>query len=208
MANYTSYRMNLALSESSRNATGLVINTEELSQEKLNEYMKKFEEVDFSTLKITNDFKKDGYYDVSVTISQKPFTFRLEEPGNILKQVKFERGGEWVTLFENIAVNLDDREKFMKERMGGITDPEQRRNYDFASYFRTAFLESPAPKETASTSTPNPSRPAMTSEMQVFVEQELIQKDFRNIADFAPIGIANVFAETKDGMYDVKLSDI
>ena len=52
------------------------------------------------------------------------------------------------------------------------------------------------------------SQPSMTPEMQLFIQHELLDKDFKNIADFLPIGFSNVYAYIQDGAKIVELSKI
>lgn len=48
----------------------------------------------------------------------------------------------------------------------------------------------------------------MTPEMQIFVQKELVEKDFKNIATFLPIGFNNVYATIQNGNYAIELSSI
>ena len=48
----------------------------------------------------------------------------------------------------------------------------------------------------------------MTPEMQLFIKQELLDKDFKNIIDFLPIRFSNVYAYIQDGARIVELSKI
>lgn len=47
-----------------------------------------------------------------------------------------------------------------------------------------------------------------TPEIQLFVQKELIDKDFKNIVDFLPIGFKSITATINSGSYIIELNDI
>lgn len=56
--------------------------------------------------------------------------------------------------------------------------------------------------------TVSPTPPALPPEMQVFVQRQLIEKDFSIVSGFFPISIRNVQAKIVDGDYEISLSQI
>lgn len=207
---YAGYRKNLTLNDATRNATGILLGGMKLSKESIQSYMAHFNGVDITTLQVLNDFEKDGFYDVRVTISDRPFSFQLREPGNILTNLMYiDESGNIVDSFKQATISLDEREKLAKDKVALANTVEDRTRYNFANYFKATFFgmdESPANTPTRPAS--QPTRPEMTPEMQLTVQHELIEKDFRNLATFAPIAIRNIFAKIEGGIYDIDIFDV
>jgi len=44
--------------------------------------------------------------------------------------------------------------------------------------------------------------------MKVFVDRELIQKDFKNVVSVFPATLSNIYAEVKDGEYDITINRV
>lgn len=66
---YPEYLKSLELNDKNKEARGILIVTkQEMSRENLKTYLSTFNGVDISSLQIFNNFKKDGFYDVQVSI--------------------------------------------------------------------------------------------------------------------------------------------
>lgn len=209
-ANYAEYRKNLSLSEGSKNAMGIVQDKGALSEEKLSSYLSRFDGVDVSTLEIKNDFRKDGYYSVAVKIFELPFWFYLRESGHVLENLEFqEASGTLNTSFKQATLALDEREKILRDSFGGAETPEDRERFDFKKIFKNLFI---APKKEEAATSATPSGPENIREMDpavlVTVQRELVKKDFTNIEPFASVSVKNIYAEIRDGAYDIDLFDI
>lgn len=209
-ADYAGYRKNLTLNDATRNATGILLGGTKLSKESLQAYLARFDGIDLSTLQVLNDFEKDSFYDIRVTINGRPFSFQLREPGNILTNLMYiDESGNTVDAFKQATISLDDREKVAKEKVAQSSSIEERARYSFSNYFKTTFF-AVNPASTTNNSSENPSvvRPEMSPDMQLTVQHELIEKDFRNLASFAPIAIRNIFAKVESGVYDIDVFDV
>ena len=210
ISDYPTYRKNLLLAEGSRNATGIVFGADHLSEETLRSYLSQFSGLNIGTLQVRNDFQKDGFYDVQVTIDERLFSFTLREPGNILTNLMFtDETGKVNEDFKQAVIVLSDREKIAKERLASARTAEEREQYDFRNYFRTTFFGSAVktPVENHSTDQ-TANHPEMSPDMQLTVQHELIEKDFHNLATFMPIAIKNIYAKIENGVYDIDLFGI
>lgn len=80
----------------------------------------------------------------------------------------------------------------------------------FANYFVNTYLSDQSSRPTENDDQPVETAPAtnMDARTLVFVEQNLIQKDFRNVVSGFPISIANIDAKIADRTWDINLSGI
>ncbi len=153
-----------------------------------------------------NDFEKDNAYDVRITIGGQPFSFTLREPGNILTNLIYvDETGNTNENFKSAAISLDDREKLSKERVAMAQTADDRAKYDFRNYFKATFFKAVDLPVITTTGPVIPSHPEMSPDMQLTVQHELIEKDFRNLSTFAPIAIKNIYAKIDSGIYDIDL---
>lgn len=83
-----------------------------------------------------------------------------------------------------------------------------RYRYDFKNFFETTFLQDASTSMTSSSNKISSEKTPMTPEMQIFVQRELIEKDFKNIATFFRIGFNNVYATIQNGNYAIELSSL
>lgn len=60
----------------------------------------------------------------------------------------------------------------------------------------------------ATTVEPETTASVTTPEIQLFIQKELLDKDFKNIENFLPIKFKNINASIKDGNYIIELSGI
>lgn len=68
-ADYGTYLQRISLDEATRSAQGVILEKEYPSVEEIREYFSQFNGLDASSLSVTNDYKKDGFYQVEATIS-------------------------------------------------------------------------------------------------------------------------------------------
>jgi membrane protease subunit (stomatin/prohibitin family) len=60
-----------------------------MSKENLIAYLKNFNNIDISSLQIVNNFQKDGFYEVQVSIVGNIFTFKLWEKDHVIADISF-----------------------------------------------------------------------------------------------------------------------
>lgn len=56
--------------------------------------------------------------------------------------------------------------------------------------------------------TPHKDASSATPEIQLFIQKELLDKDFKNIESFLPIKFKNITASISEGNYMIDLNDI
>ncbi|NCP77179.1 hypothetical protein GW830_03555 [bacterium] len=67
--NYSKYLNDFHLNESNRSAKGILVEEEiKMSKEILTTYLQKFNNLDISSITVTNNFREDGFYETQVTI--------------------------------------------------------------------------------------------------------------------------------------------
>lgn len=208
MKNYEDYRTQLDLSDTSKGATGLVVDSQNLSLDAITKYLSVFSGLDIGSLQLKNDFAKDGFYQVQVPIFGKPFQFKMYPQGNRIEEVVItESNGQENRDYDKVSISLDDRVKKLQEAISRANTPEERAKYDIKNFFKSTFF----PNEdagTATTVTPGVETPVLSPKMQIFVQRELIEKDFAVVSRFLPISIKNVRADIVDGNYVISLSQI
>ena len=97
----------------------------------------------------------------------------------------------------------------MREQFNNTDDPAMKYRYDFKNFFTTVFIQGGNATLVQATPTTSASdRPLMEKDMQVWVQKELLDKDFANIKDVFPIGFPNIYATIKEGGYAIDLSAI
>lgn len=209
MKNYEDYADQLKLSEDSKNATGLVIDAKPLSLDDLTKYLSAFTGVDVSTLSVSNDYVHDRYYQVSVSIFGKPFQFKLYGQGNRITEVVFhEADGTENRRYEQTDIVLDNRSKDLQDAISRANTAEERARYELKNFFKVTFFPN---EETSGPATNNPgdnAGPTLSTSMQIFVQRELIEKDFAIVSRFLPISIRNVQADIVNGNYVISLSQL
>lgn len=167
----------MELSDTSKGATGLIVDSNTLSLESVTDYLKDFSGVDIETLKVTNDFVKDGFYAISVMIYEKAFKFKLLSEGHEIREiVMVEPDGTENLNYQLASIGLDDRAKRLRESGSSANTPKEREKYDIRNFFKSTFF--PKEEEIVTAVTTGTVAPTLTPKMQIFVQRELIEKDF------------------------------
>lgn len=214
LADYPQYLQNLKLSDESRNASGISSLEVAKTEEDVREYFSQFKGVDADTLKVTNDFEEDGFYQVTVTIADKEFEFRyFPNDRDTIDSVVISEYGVRNERFSKTAVPLDEKKEDMDEKMSNVDSMDPRRDfYVFENFFINTYLTAPSQMPTVTEDAPTVTEDAPTVDMDknmlVFVDRELINKDFKNIANVLPINISNITASIDGGDYDITLNDV
>lgn len=211
--NYPEYLKSIELNDKNKEARGiLIINKQEMSRENLETYLSSFNNIDLSSLQIFNNFKKDGFYDVQVNIWGNTFTFKLWSEGHTISDISYMDSSLKKHIFPNITITLDQKKEQLKELSAWVSEPELQYRYDFKNFFEITFLQSDSnystPLQSPPTNETSSNKSSMTPEMQIFVQKELIEKDFKNIENFLPINFNNIFATIQNGNYAINLSVI
>ena len=205
--NYPKYLNDFHLNEQSKRIRGILIEKgDELSMEKLRAYLKNFNNIDDSSLRVANDFREDGYYDLQVKILGSDFSFRLWEQDHIIADISYTDTFGEKHVFSNITIALDQKKEQFDELKSSSEDPMLQYKYDFRNFFEVTFLkkdlmvseEQTSPKDLLETS----------PEIRLFIQKELLEKDFKNIKDFLSIDFKNITASINDGNYIIALKNL
>ncbi len=211
-SDYPGYVQQLSLNAETREASGIVFGKKYPTEAEIRKYFSEFNGVQTDTLKVMNDPKEDGYYEIEVMISGRKFSFELvTDEGYLIRDVVFDAGGQQNETFRYTAVSLDDkREQYLKSLASIPPESPKYQLYVFANYFVNTYLSDPSSIPTETDSQPEETSPAtkMDARTLVFVQQNLIQKDFRNVVSGFPISIANIDAKIADRTWDITLSGI
>ncbi len=206
LLNYSDYRAKISLDSNVRSTTGLEALKDPLDLATLTKFLSRFNGVDVPSITIMNDLTKDVFYDVKVLIAGKSFQFRLTPYGHVIERVRIEENGVLNTSFERISQSIDDREKLLQEQLANTTSPSERAKFDIKNYFLTTFSE----KTPDSIGSPSPltvnSESSMTPQMQLFVQSNLIEKDFLLVKDVLSIPIQAIYATIENGAYSIRVN--
>lgn len=206
-SNYPKYLNDFHLNESNKSTRGILIEKgNAMSREILQTYLKDFNNLDVSSLQVKNNFQKDGFYEIQVNILGNIFYFKLWEQNHILADISYTDTFWKKHTFPNITIPLDEKKEQLKELFSSSTDPVFQYKYDFKNFFEITFLKG----DTLVTKTVDPevTTSAATPEIQLFIQKELLDKDFKNIESFLPIKFKNIDASISEWVYVIKLSDI
>ena len=209
-SNYSKYLNDFHLNDRNRSARGILLDAwHEPSRELLEAYLKNFNNLDISSLQVANDFKKDGFYEVQVGIVGSVFQFKLWEQDHVLADISYADTFWKKHIFPNITIPLDQKAEQFKELFTWSDDPILQYKYDFKNFFEVTFLKSDS---NATSTTPeilaSPEDTSATPEIQLFIQKELLDKDFKNIESFLPIGFKNINASIKDGERIINLTNV
>ncbi len=179
-----------------------------MSIEAVTSYLKNFTGIDIDTLTILNNFKSDGFYHVSVSFFGKVFNFELNPQGNVIQKMFYtDTDGAKNSSFELASINLAEREKKLREQSTSAQTPQEREKYNIYNFFKSILSTYSDGLDTVTPDTEN-TEPVLTPRMQIFVQRNLIEKDFAIVKDFLPISIKNVKAEIVNQEYEISLSNI
>jgi hypothetical protein len=205
--NYPEYRQNLELDSLNRTASRLSIDTDDivLSKENLQSYLGRFNGIKLDTLQILNNFMNDKYYRVQVVIHDYIFSFRLNPVGNVIDELKITDTAGQLIKSEPLSVSLDEKEKWLKDLASGEDDPVKKYQYDFKNFFEVSYLSSAGGSQNISISTV---QKEMTPQMKVFVQQNLLDGDFKLLHGFLQIPGSSIYTAIENGEYRTELSKI
>lgn len=114
--NYPKYLDDSHLNETNKSARGILVEKGTvMSREILEAYLKNFNSLDISSLQVTNNFQKDGFYETQVNIMGNVFNFKLWEQNHILADISYTDSFGTKHTFPHITIPLDQKEKQFKE---------------------------------------------------------------------------------------------
>lgn len=209
--NYTKYLSDFHLDTENRLARGILIQKEDrMGIDIVQTYLQKFNNIDIATLQVINNFQKDGFYEIQVMILWNTFDFKLWTQNHMIADISYLDVFGTKKTFPDSTISLDQKEKQLQELFLTTNDANLKYKYDFKNFFENTFLKTStlSVNSTPTNNAPIPTPSLMTPEMQLFIQHELLEKDFKNIADFLPIVFSNAYAYIKDGAKIVELSKI
>lgn len=109
--------------------------------------------------------------------------------------------------FEQASIDLDKRKKQLDDLKSSATTQEERKKYDVYNFFKTTFFASDDTTETGDITT-NSNGYTLKPEIQIFVQRELIEKDFAIVHGFFPIAIRDIHADIVNGDYEISVFKI
>lgn len=90
-SNYPKYLNDFHLNDRNKSARGVLIEKGNvMSMEILQTYLRDFNNLDISSLQVTNNFQKDGFYEIQVNILGNMFHFKLWEQNHILADISYD----------------------------------------------------------------------------------------------------------------------
>ncbi|MCK9272651.1 hypothetical protein M0P65_03835 [Candidatus Gracilibacteria bacterium] len=211
---YNSYIVKLNLNKENKDLKGLDYNNSDnqLSVSNIRNYLSQFNQVDINSLNILNSssLKKDGFYDVSINISQVQFNFKLNPNGNTVYNLTYkDPNGNVVDTFIDSSLPFDDKEIVWTDLYASAETPKDKEKYDFKNIFYNLYL-SPSAK-TNLTQNGDPDIKTQTDNtpiaIKLFIQRELIDKDFKYIYDFLPIKFNNIKVSIENGNYLINVID-
>lgn len=211
LSNYQKYLDDLDLNTSSKYARGIFIEKEnKMSIENVQNYLKDFNNLDIWSLQISNNFQKDGFYEIQVSILDSTFSFKLWDKNHTIADISYTDTLWKKHTFSDFYISLDQKEEEFKKLTDSVQEPNIKYKYDFKNFFENTFLNTSSlvMSNTLVTSPPINTRKVATPEIQLFIQHELLDKDFKNIVDFLPILFKNINAYNKDGERIIELSNI
>lgn len=183
------------------------------TEDEIKEYFRFFRETDPDNLTIRNDYRADGFYDVRLPVSGRTFEFKFfPDDGNQIQDLVItDSDGRRDETFKN-TVSLDEKKENYRELLSSVDalDSAKKEFYQFENFFVNTYLRKRSTEAEAfvldETEDPGAAT-GMSKEMLVFVQRELMEKDFKNIRSSISIGIQNVFAKITQGEYDIDIRE-
>ncbi len=211
-SDYPAYLNNLALNEANKEATRLSVETpntkKTLSMNDLVSYLSQFNGLKRETIRPTNNFETDGYYAVEVKIEDSDFFFKLypNKKNTIENIIYTDSAGQKNTTNQSSSIVLDEREEKLREERSSYEDVDLKFKYDFKNTFLVLFLTKKITGDTVKK--PTETQKPMTPQMKSFVQDNLINGDFKTIAGFFPIPPASIYTNIENGEYKTEISSI
>ena len=211
---YNSYIVKLNLNKENKDLKWLDYNNSDnqLSVSNIRNYLSQFNQVDINSLNILNSssLKKDWFYDVSINISQVQFNFKLNPNWNTVYNLTY-KDPNWnvVDTFIDSSLPFDDKEIVWTDLYASAETPKDKEKYDFKNIFYNLYL-SPSAK-TNLTQNWDPDIKTQTDNtpiaIKLFIQRELIDKDFKYIYDFLPIKFNNIKVSIENWNYLINVID-
>ena len=205
---YAEYRTNISLGEAAKKATGLEAQKELLSLSALTQYLSGFSGVDSQSVAITNDIGVDAFYQVTAKIYGRNFSFKLNPQGHVIEKIIIT---DWLIEnrdYERISLSIDDRTKDLSEKLASALSSEERAQFDIKNFFKYTFSDVSWSVPTTKPPVPSDTPFNLSPQMKLFVQSELIEKDFFLLKDILVIPISRVNAQIEGGEYKIQLRNV
>ena len=206
--NYNDYIVRINLNKENQDLKWLDFITDtEFKLEDLQEYLSQFNWVDISSLKILNDYKKDLFFNVNLNILGIGFNFKINPNWFIVYDLTF-KDSQWkiIDTFKNLPISFEEKEKIYKELFTSQDDIKLKEKYDFKNIFYTVYLANDDKKiQFVAQDDTNINNPV---EISLFIQNELILKDFKYTEKFLNIWFNNIKAAIENWEYKINIFDI
>lgn len=88
--NYPKYLNDFHLNDSNRLAKGILVDSgNEMNKEALETYFQSFNNLSPDSLRITNNFEKDGFYEIEVIILGSVFHFKFWQQNHVIADITY-----------------------------------------------------------------------------------------------------------------------
>jgi hypothetical protein len=215
LTNYQSYLHSSKLDWEDQIEGIVITKWYELSREKLENYLKNFNNLDIASLNLINqnELVKDGFYRVQVNILSNIFTFKLTEENHFISEISYKDAMWTEHTFPNIPVNLDKRQETLEKELQSSDDPEMKFKKDFKNYFEVTFIKKDEEQLVGPEPEPLPT-PTSTGvindehEIAIFIQNKLLDGDFKNTEKFLPIGFRDIKVSVIEWTYLIELHNL
>lgn len=210
---YNSYILKLNLNKENKDLKWLDYSNSDnqLSVSNIQDYLSQFNQVDINSLNILNSssLNKDWFYNVSIIISQFQFNFKLNPNGNTVYDLIYkDSNGNTVVKFKKLPVSFDDKKEAMLDLYSSSENPTDRDKYDFKNIFYNLYVNPDSGTNIADnwsqdTQTQTDDTPVA---IKLFIQKELIDKDFKYISNFLPIKFNNIKVSIEGWNYIINIA--
>ncbi|EKD66310.1 MAG: hypothetical protein ACD_49C00051G0009 [uncultured bacterium (gcode 4)] len=212
---YNSYILRLNLNKENKDLKWLDYSNSDnqLSVSAIRDYMSQFNQVDIGSLNVLNNssLNKDWYYNISIIISQFQFNFKLNPNWNTVYDLVY-KDSNWNTIdkFKKLPVPLDEKEEAMADLYSSAETPTDKDKYDFKNIFYNLYVNPDSNSNIADSW--NPIAQTQTDDtpvaIKLFIQRELIGKDFKYISNFLPIKFSNIKVTIEWWNYIINLLNV
>ena len=105
-----------------------------------------------------------------------------------------EENGVVNTQFERTKQSIDEREKVLRELAANTTNTADKAKYDIRNYFVSTFSENTSPVSGLTPAQTTPIDSGLSTQMKLFIQSNLIEKDFLLVKESLNIPIQSVYA--------------
>lgn len=210
---YNSYILKLNLNKENKDLKWLDYSNSnnQLSISNIQDYLSQFNQVDINSLRILNSssLNKDWFYNVSIIISQFQFNFKLNPNGNTVYDLIYkDSNGNTIDKFKKLPVSFDDKKEVLLDLYSSSENPTDRDKFDFKNIFYNLYINPDS--STNMVNNWNQDTQIQTDDtpiaIKLFIQKELIDKDFKYISNFLPIKFNNIKVSIEGWNYIINIT--